>query len=434
MGRLKVLLSAYSCEPGKGSESGIGWNVACGMAGHHDVWVLTRAQNRRRIEPFLSRNPVPGLTISYHDLSGVPAGWDGENSLCGIHYPFWQLSLYAAARRLHRQVGFDIAQHVTWGRHWAPSMMSRLNIPFIWGPVGGGESTPPAFLEGLGARGRITERCRNAARWIGEHDPFVRLTAQRCALALATTAETAQRLRGLQVREVRLLGHAALNRAQVDSLAALKAPPPHPFRFISMGRLLHWKGFHLGLQAFAKANLPDAEYVVVGDGPQRPRLQDLAHRLGIAGRVTFTGWIPRNEALTHLERSHVLVHPSFHDSGGWVCIEAMAAGRPVLCLDLGGPATIVDARSGVKIPSQDPAQAVIALASEMQGFAREPQRLRTLGASAREVARTSFLWEHRVDAMAEIYAEVLSRGSRAQETFNDLTRQKASACSQTPEG
>jgi glycosyltransferase involved in cell wall biosynthesis len=409
MGRLKVLLSAYSCEPGKGSESGIGWNVACGMARHHDVWVLTRAQNQRRGEPVLSTNPVPGLKVVYHDFIGVPRRWDGEDSLASLHYPLWQLSLYAAAKRLHRRIGFDIAQHVTWGRHWSPSLLSRLGIPFIWGPIGGGESTPAAFLEGLGARGRIAERCRNAARWIGEHDPFVKLTARHCDLALATTPETAQRLRALNVREIRLLGHAALSRSQTESLAALKAPPPQPLRFISLGRLLHWKGFHLGLQAFAQANIALAEYVIVGDGPQRERLETLAHRLNLGGRVTFTGWVPRNDALAQLERSHVLVHPSFHDSGGWACIEAMAAGRPVLCLDLGGPATIVDARSGVKIPSQDPQQAIRALADEMQRFAREPQRLLTLGASAREVAKTSYLWEHRVDAMAAIYTEVLSR-------------------------
>lgn len=228
MQRLKVLLSAYSCEPGKGSESGIGWNVACGMARHHDVWVLTRAQNRRLVEPALAANPVKGLTIVYHDFIGVPGGWDGEDSLASIHYPLWQLSLYAAARRLHRSIGFDIAQHVTWGRHWSPSLLSLLGIPFIWGPLGGGESTPPPFLEGLGARGRIAERCRDAARWVGERDPFVRVTARRCALALATTPETAQRLRALRVRQIRLLGHAALSQSQINSLASVtEAPPRH---------------------------------------------------------------------------------------------------------------------------------------------------------------------------------------------------------------
>jgi glycosyltransferase involved in cell wall biosynthesis len=416
MQRLKVLLSAYSCEPGKGSESGIGWNVACGMARYHDVWVLTRAQNRRRVEPVLATNPVKGLTMVYHDFTGVPAAWDGEDSLASIHYPLWQLSLYAAARRLHRSVGFDVAHHVTWGRHWSPSLLSVLGVPFIWGPVGGGESTPRPFLEGLGARGRISEHCREAARWVGEHDPLVRLTARRCQLALATTPETAQRLRGLCVRDIRLFGHAALSGAQIESLASLNPAPPSPVCFISMGRLLHWKGFHLGLQAFAKANITKAQYLVVGDGPQRARLESLARQLGILERVTFTGWIPRKDALAQLERSHVLVHPSFHDSGGWVCIEAMAAGRPVLCLDLGGPSTIVDARSGVKIAAHNPEEAVAQLAFEMQHLAHDPERRLRLGAAAREVARTAYLWEHKIDAIARIYDEVLSQAAPMRET------------------
>ena len=59
--RLKVLMSAYACEPGKGSEPGVGWTVAREMARHHDIWVITRANNRPVIEAELARNPQPGL-------------------------------------------------------------------------------------------------------------------------------------------------------------------------------------------------------------------------------------------------------------------------------------------------------------------------------------------------------------------------------------
>ena len=98
---------------------------------------------------------------------------------------------------------------------------------------------------------------------------------------------------------------------------------------------MHWKGFHLGLRAFACANLPDAEYWILGDGAELNQLQILADNLGIAQRVKFWGKLSREETLNKLRDCHVLVHPSLHDSGGWVCLEAMAAGRPVICLDLG---------------------------------------------------------------------------------------------------
>jgi hypothetical protein len=61
--RLNVLLSAYACEPGRGSEPAVGWNTAVELASHHEVWVLTRANNRPQIEARLAGDPVPGLHV-----------------------------------------------------------------------------------------------------------------------------------------------------------------------------------------------------------------------------------------------------------------------------------------------------------------------------------------------------------------------------------
>jgi glycosyltransferase involved in cell wall biosynthesis len=406
MRRLKVLISAYSCEPGKGSESGIGWNIVRQMAVYHDIWVITRTQNKRLIEPEISKNPVAGLNFVYHDFPGVPSFWDGENILAQLHYPIWQLSLLHAAKKLHSRINFDIAHHVTWGRYWTPSLVSLLGIPFIWGPIGGGESTPESFLHELKAKGRLLEFLRNTARILGEADPFVRATAMHCSTAFATTPETAARLNKLHVRKIILKGHAALSREQVLKLASMPNPPHGPVNFISMGRLLHWKGFHLALKAFALAGIEGSLYRIVGDGREKPGLEALARKLGIEKQVVFTGHVPRSEALDMLKSSHVLLHPSYHDSGGWVCIEAMAAKRPVVCLDLGGPATLTDANNGIKIPAGNPDQTVKEIADAIRKFADNPQLAALMGKLASESVLDHFLWEHIAAAMAEVYKEV----------------------------
>ncbi len=86
-----------------------------------------------------------------------------------------------------------------------------------------------------------------------------------------------------------------------------------PFRLISIGRLLHWKGFHLGLQAFARLakQSPDSEYWIVNEGPEMERLKQLVQRLGISEKVVFWGRLPRlADVHDKLAQSDVLVHPS----------------------------------------------------------------------------------------------------------------------------
>jgi glycosyltransferase involved in cell wall biosynthesis len=409
--RLKVLLSAYACEPGKGSEPGVGWNLARHLAEHHEVWVLTRTNNRPAIEAELARNPVPGLHFVYHDLPPWARFWKRGQRGVQLYYYLWQISAIPFVRRLHREVGFDVVQHATFVKYWAPSALAFLKgVPFVWGPVGGGESAPLSLWPTLGLRGFLYEVARTLARFLGELDPLVRLTARRAALALATTPETAARLVRLGARRVEVMSQAALPKEEIDALGKLPPPGPGPVRFLSLGRLLALKGFHLGITAFAKSGLKDAEYWIVGDGPERRRLQALARRLGVAERVHFLGHLPREEVLRLLAQAHALVHPSLHDSGGWVCLEAMAAGRPVICLDLGGPAMQVTEETGFKVPSSGPFQVLEALAQSMREVVRtwEAGGWNQLCILGRERVSTAFSWEQRARDISRAIYRVLS--------------------------
>jgi hypothetical protein len=193
---LRVLLSAYACEPNRGSEPGVGWNVAVELSKHHEVWVITLDDHRRQlIKNELEKNPAPRLHVVYY---GLPrwAKWINQGGLPGrqLHYYVWQLGALFAGRQLDKTVGFDLVHHVTYVKYWSPSFLSLLPIPFLWGPVGGGESAPKSFYRDFGLRGMAYEVIRDLARWLGELDPFVRITAKRSAVAMATTAETATRI------------------------------------------------------------------------------------------------------------------------------------------------------------------------------------------------------------------------------------------------
>ncbi|MEA5466114.1 glycosyltransferase family 4 protein [Leptothoe sp. PORK10 BA2] len=391
---MKVLISAYSCEPGQGSERGVGWNVAKEAAKHHDVWVLTRPdESKAAIEAELAANPVPNLHFVYFTLPFWKDSLSlGQSGAMQIHYYLWQIQAYFVARRLHQDINFDLVHHVTFVKYSSPSLLSRLPVPFIWGPVGGGESAPPKFWKDFSPRARLYEFARDISRKVGEKDPLVAHTIRNSAIVRATTDDTAQRLYKMGAKQVEVVSAIGLLDEEINVLKQHSLPPAEPLRFISMGRLLHWKGFHLGIRAFAQANLPNAELWLVGDGPEADALKQLAVDCGVADQVKFWGHLSRDETLNRLNQSHVLVHPSLHDSGGWVCIEAMASGRPVICLDLGGPAVQITEHTGFKIAAQDPEQSVRDIAIAMQQFSQTPELCHQMGQAGRQLVDDTFSW------------------------------------------
>jgi glycosyltransferase involved in cell wall biosynthesis len=405
---MKVLLSAYACEPGRGTEPGVGWNTAWEMSKYHEVWVLTRPDDgRAAIEAELARNPNPNLHFVYFTLPIFGSIWrQGSSIIFVIHYYFWQIQAFLVARQLHAEIGFDLAHHVTFVRHSSPSFLVLLPIPFIWGPVGGGESAPDPFWQDFSWRNKVYELLRSGIRWLGERDPFARMTARRSTIVRATTEDTAIRLRQMGAKKVEVFPEASLTKEEIVRLIHCDRDSP-AVRFISMGRLLHWKGFHLGLRAFAQAAIPEAEYWILGDGPERQRLEDLAVELGIADRVKFWNRLPRDEALQHLGSATALVHPSLHDSGGWVCLEAMMAARPVICLNLGGPAVQVTDETGFRVDAHDPDRAVQGLAAAMTRLAHDPELRLSMGRAGQLRVKECYNWEVRGDRIGKLYEDVV---------------------------
>ena len=156
------------------------------------------------------------------------------------------------------------------------------------------------------------------------------------------------------------------------------------------GRLLHWKGAHFAIRALAEARrtVPEATLTLVGSGPDERWLRALARRCGVADAVEFSGQLPRQQLLGSLPGYTALVFPSLHDSGGFVVLEALQNGVPVVCLDLGGPGVMVNESCGIVVPTAgaDEAQVVDGIANAMISLALMPtaerQRL-SMGAIAR---------------------------------------------------
>jgi glycosyltransferase involved in cell wall biosynthesis len=130
--------------------------------------------------------------------------------------------------------------------------------------------------------------------------------------------------------------------------------------------------------------------------------------LSIAASVHFWGELPRAEALAKVAECNLLLHPSLHDSSGWASIEAMAAGRAVVCLDAGGLALQIDEGNGVKIPAVSQQQAVDAIAAALENLANNPALLLQYGRASRLRVSDEFNWARKAREVHAIYDRLLA--------------------------
>ncbi len=336
---MRILLSAFACDPNKGSEEGVGWTWAYHLAkAGHEVCVLTRDYHRQVIEDKLQELNLPNLRFDYVGVRTVPFWMPGLSV-----YPYyfcWQWKAYFQARRFHNETPFDIVHHLTYGVFRNPSYLYLLDTAFVFGPVGGGESSPRALRVSMSRRGKCFELMRDCANWLLYCDPFWWSMLRHSARIAVKTEETLRRLpQKSKERAVVTLENMV---SELPTLAGNVDRTP-PLKLLFAGNLLPLKGVHLAIQAIALLrDQIHVELTIVGKGPDESRLKAEVCRLELERTIHFRSWIPRAEVLALYSTHDALLFPSLHDSSGTVVMEAIAHGKPVICLDLGGPAVTVD--------------------------------------------------------------------------------------------
>ena len=180
------------------------------------------------------------------------------------------------------------------------------------------------------------------------------------------------------------------------------APKSRTYRVLSVGRLVPRKGVDLVIRALpqlAAAGFDDVELLIVGGGaepgalhadPEVRRLLELARELGVAGKVTLRGQVPRGDMPGLFRSADAVVCTPWYEPFGIVPLEAMACGAPVVAAAVGGlQDTVVDHGTGLHVPPRDPE----AIADALAALLGNPALRAEMGSAGQVRARTRYSWD-----------------------------------------
>ena len=419
--KIRLLLIAEACNPTWSSVPLVGYNVAHALAEKPEleITLATHIRNREGLAGnvlesathlvFVDNEAIAKPLYNFAKLlrGGKTLSWTTGTAMAWPSYMAFERRLFSLLREPLANGNFDLIHRVT---PVSPTMGSPLaslvkTTPMLIGPLNGGLPWPKEF-----AQLRRKER-----EWLV---PLRRLYT-RLPYYRSTYSNVAGVIAGSHHVETEIPQYFSGQRFYMPEngidpkrfpLADCWPEPQGPFRFVTVGRLVPYKGTDMTLEAIAGSDmLRQCKFDVIGDGPERTRLEKQTDELGLRDSVVFHGWLTQTDLAQRMRSAQAFVFPSVREFGGGVVLEAMAAGLPSILVDYGGPAELIDDSCALPLPLNPKPELIPELRLAMESLANNHDRCREMSSAAVERIRTQFLWNVKAESLLSIYKELLGR-------------------------
>ena len=401
-----ILISAYGCEPLKGSEAGVGWNWVLQMAKTNYLHVITRANNQGPIEAYLPQELKENIKFHYYDTPYFIKRLKNKAKGLYFYYFCWQLGIIPLVRKILKYEKVDYTMHLTFGSMWMPTFLPLFKTPFIWGPVGGGDCEPKSFLKVLPFKQRIIQSARYVMNFLSFLHPSIMFPATRAIIILVRTQNSRKVIPRCFKNKTRII----LETAMDDSIFAYKkreGQNKSEIKLITTGRLLPNKNILTAVKALKF--LPKEKNIsltIVGSGYQKKEIEETAKNIGWENNVNIIAELSRQEVLKLVEQSDIFLFPSLREGGSWSLMEAMAIGLPIICLDWAGMSVTTNDDCAIRLAVSNPEQMPKDMAAAIRKLIENPELCRQMGKAGRKRIKSYFNWEAKGCFMENLLKEL----------------------------
>jgi glycosyltransferase involved in cell wall biosynthesis len=415
---VRILVEAYACRPASGSEGGRGWFYPLEFARRgHDVTVITCAQERPGVTAALTFGDGCGLRFVFVPRRSWPLrlGWTVGSAL---QYRLWLAEAAQEARHLDAREPFDVLHHASYATLLGGTYLWRLGRPLVFGPVGGGQTTPRAFGALFGRWWRSEQLRSFVVRYAWRVDRAALRAVRSAAVVLASNEDTLHLALRMGARRSRLWQDVALPAGMAPAeLAARRgadsggAEPGRGLRLLWLGRIMPRKALQLAVLAVAGTPASSGiTLTIVGRGANDEMDAEFRRwlaSLDLGDRVRLAAEIPHSQVSAAYLAADAFVFPSVRETLGMQVLEAMAHGLPIVCLDHQGLKTFVPDDGGVRVPVSDIPGTVEGLRKAFLRLAGDPEGRERMARLNFERARHA-TWEQNAGVLLDVFREVLA--------------------------
>lgn len=401
---MKILVSAYACEPNKGSEPGVGWSWVTELSKSHDVWVLTRDNNKDTIDEYLNLHPEycsDRLHFVYVGLSKKLTFWKKGRRGMRLFYMMWQKKALEAAIILNNDIGFDIVQHVTFVSFTQPTYMYKLGVPLIWGSVSGGENIPSEIKINMTTKEKIVELIRKLSQGLALLTPCIRKTMECSKYILTATEETREKIPKKYQTKTIVVPAIGMEKLMPSYT---KTKEDNKIKIVMAGRLIYWKAFDLGIKAVKQIldEMPNLELHILGEGEKKKELMQLAGEY-LNRQIFFDEPVVHDNIFEYYAQFDLFLNTTLRDSGCMTMMEAMSVGVPCIAVNTGGPKVLLGTQSFGAVEPNDYGILVDNLSDKIREVLSDNKLRNSIAEKQIERIKTKFLVAEKVKILDKLY-------------------------------
>lgn len=410
----KILISAYGCWPGRGSELGVGWNWCVQMSKNNELYILTIKRSQKDIETALKNLPMDvqsNIHFYYFDypkwvIELLPAAtirWY-------LYYVFWQIGIIPKIINLQKNVHFDYSMSLTFGSVWLPTVLPLFNIPFIWGPWGGADYIPEDYLDSISyKKGGLLHWLQTKRKWLSLHIcwlPHIRFSMYRASAILCRTYGNRSIVPDIYQNKCFVVLETAMSETSFD-LNNIQNKKRTKIRILTTGRLIPSKNISMAISAIYEASKSiEIQYDIIGDGPEFNNLENLISKYNIHDKVKLVKAIPRETLLQKIKNYDIYLFPSLLEGGSWALMEAMQYGLPIICFDCSGMSVVTDDKCAIRIPITNPSQSLLNMVNAIIKLSSNPDLRLQMGVNAYKKIQNEFSWETKGEFMEKLFNDL----------------------------